>query len=127
MNSFLKFQLPTILWAVVIFAVSSFPNLEAPDLGFRAMDKVYHLIEYGIFGLLLMRAFHYQHNIAMKNKALVLTLIVGILYAVSDEAHQLLIPGRNPALGDVLADSIGVFIGQWIYRKTFLAKKEVDF
>ena len=34
-----------------------------------------------------------------------------ILYAVSDEVHQLFVPGRGPGLRDVLLDSAGAALG----------------
>jgi len=38
------------------------------------------------------------------------------LYAVSDEAHQLLVSGRGGQLSDALLDSVGVAVGIGLYR-----------
>ena len=35
----------------------------------------------------------------------------GVLYAVSDEIHQLFVPGRAGQIRDVLIDACGVFVG----------------
>jgi len=50
--------------------------------------------------------------------------IIGILYAVSDEVHQMMVPGRSGSLEDVLLDSAGVLAGvgiaawtAWLVRK----------
>ena len=40
-----------------------------------------------------------------------ISLIVGIIYAISDEIHQAFIPGRGPQLADVILDSMGVLTG----------------
>lgn len=40
-----------------------------------------------------------------------ISLIVGIIYATSDEIHQIFIPGRGPLFTDVILDTMGVFLG----------------
>ncbi len=39
------------------------------------------------------------------------SLIIGALYALSDEVHQAFVPGRGPGIGDVLIDSAGALAG----------------
>ena len=50
------------------------------------------------------------NNIKGKNKILI-SLIVGFLYASSDEFHQYFIPGRGAMVTDVLIDTLGVSFG----------------
>ncbi len=38
-------------------------------------------------------------------------VLVCSLFALSDEWHQLFVPGRVTSLGDLLADALGIFIG----------------
>ena len=38
----------------------------------------------------------------------------GILYAITDEVHQLYIPGRSGKWQDVCIDSIGVLLGIFV-------------
>ena len=53
------------------------------------------------------------------------SLLIGALYAASDEWHQAFVPGRGSAVTDVLLDSVGVLCGiavmllfaGWILRK----------
>ena len=40
-----------------------------------------------------------------------ISLIIGIIYASSDEIHQAFVPGRGPMLTDVLIDTSGVTVG----------------
>lgn len=42
-----------------------------------------------------------------------LSMLFGILFAISDEIHQAFIPGRNASAIDVLIDTIGLLIG-WL-------------
>lgn len=41
----------------------------------------------------------------------VISLIIGFLYAITDELHQFFVPGRGPLFSDILIDSLGVLIG----------------
>lgn len=71
--------------------------------------KMAHFSIYTVVGLLLM-ALLSTYNI--KNKCgIVVTIIIGILYAMSDEFHQSFSPGRTPKITDVCIDTLGVILG----------------
>ena len=38
-------------------------------------------------------------------------LVAGIVYGLTDEWHQMYVPGRSPELADWLADAAGVVVG----------------
>ena len=44
-------------------------------------------------------------------KRISISLLTGVLYAISDEVHQSFVPGRGPSVQDVLIDSLGVIFG----------------
>ncbi len=44
----------------------------------------------------------------------ILSVLLVILYAASDEFHQLFTPGRFASSLDLLSDGIGAVIGVWI-------------
>ena len=70
-----------------------------------------HLTEYTVLGMLLAAtAAAYAFNHAS------VPLLIGAAYAVSDEIHQLYVPGRAGQFRDVLIDSAGVLIGICICR-----------
>ena len=55
---------------------------------------------------------------------------LGVLYAASDEFHQLFVPGRAGRVSDVLIDSSGVLLGiaivsLFMHIKQFLKTKSV--
>ncbi len=52
-------------------------------------------------------------------KAFVFSLIFCILYAITDEIHQLFVPGRGTEVTDVLIDGIGALIGIGLYKFIF--------
>jgi VanZ family protein len=100
--------LPVVLWAALIFALSSIPHLSSGlgtwDLVLR---KCAHVTEYAIFGLLLARALLRE----------VPAFALGVLYAVSDEFHQSFVRGRHAAPLDVAIDAVGVALGVLVWRR----------
>jgi VanZ family protein len=116
-KNFFRDQVPAIFWLVLIFVLSSIPNLTGPDLKFELQDKFYHFIFYAIFGFLIGRAFFFQSGIQqLKNNFLIFGIIFGALYAMSDEVHQHFVPGRTMSPWDALADIAGVIFGLIIFN-----------
>jgi len=116
----LKNFLPALIWALIIFIVSSIPNLSAPSFGFRAFDKLAHFGEYFIFALFVSYAIGKQH-FGISKIFWISTIIAG-LYGFSDEFHQLFIAGREASMLDALADLFGGASASGIY---FLWKKKI--
>ena len=44
-------------------------------------------------------------------KKIGISLAVGVLYAISDEVHQVFVPDRTPMIQDVFIDSFGTIFG----------------
>ena len=76
--------------------------------------KLAHFSIYTLVGISMM-TFMETFSISTRKKVIV-SLIVGALYATSDEIHQLFIPGRTAAVTDVLIDTFGVAVGILIVR-----------
>ncbi|WP_243096886.1 VanZ family protein [Thermohalobacter berrensis] len=49
-------------------------------------------------------------------KGFIFSFVFCILYAISDEVHQLFVPGRDAQITDVMIDSAGAFIGIGMYH-----------
>ena len=113
---FFKFQFPAIFWAMVLFIQSSIPTLNPPSLGISAEDKLAHTIVYMILGYLITRAFFFSKNKQLSENAMLLSVIIGLLYGISDEIHQMFVPGRYADIFDVVADFIGVLLAQVLFR-----------
>ena len=114
---FLVYQAPAIVLALVIFILSSIPDLPSPKLEIKFHDKIAHFFIYAILGLLISRAFLNQHRFPRWRKShTLIALILGVLYGISDEYHQLYVPGRSADVLDVVADSLGVIAGVIIFR-----------
>jgi VanZ family protein len=99
---------PVVLWAGLIFGLSSVPNLGA-ELGTwdLVLRKLAHFGEYSVLGLLLVRAFGREP----------LAAAAGVAYAASDELHQHFVRGRHAAFRDIAIDSAGVLAGLLLARR----------
>ncbi|MEJ2635183.1 MAG: VanZ family protein [Calditrichia bacterium] len=127
-KDFTRYQLPALLWTLLIFALSSIPNLAGPDLGFRMQDKFYHFTFYGFYGILLALAFYNQNRFpALRRYFLVFTILFGMIYGLSDEIHQYFVPGRQMDFFDLLADSSGVAFGAVIFHLRYHIKRVMNF
>lgn len=83
-------------------------NIHLPDL--NSIDKILHFGAYFIYGLSLQVFFvalFHKKKISNK-KYILLTIIVGFLFAISDEIHQYFVPGRTADVLDVLVDWAGI-------------------
>lgn len=75
--------------------------------------KIAHLTLYTMGGFLIYNfIYRFRFN---KNKKIVLSLIIGVLYAMTDEIHQYFVPGRSSKVFDVLIDSTGIILGIIIF------------
>lgn len=106
-RKFLFNFLPAIIWMGAIFYVSSFPTGKASEIQVQdfLLKKTAHVIEYAILAALLFRGF-YGSGVGIL-KALLITFVCSVLFAASDEFHQMFVPGRGPHIRDVFIDATG--------------------
>lgn len=79
----------------------------------HAVRKTAHLAEYAVLGLLLSHTF-YGFGKCGKG-GLFFSILCGAGYAVTDEVHQLFVPGRSGQITDVMIDASGVVLGACVY------------
>jgi VanZ family protein len=97
-------------WAAVIFVLSSIPGRSFPKYQVLSYDKVLHALVYSVLGGLCFLAL--RRTWPMKTSRLLgLSVLLATAYGLSDEFHQLFVPGRCADLHDALADCIGGLIG----------------
>ena len=73
------------------------------------LRKGAHFTAYMILGALVINALYKSFGIG--KRYIFWGFMICVIYAVSDEVHQAFVPGRGPALKDVLIDSAGAFTG----------------
>jgi VanZ family protein len=93
---------PVVLWAGLIFALSSIPDL-GTGLGTwdTVLRKLAHAAEYAILGALLLRA---VQNVPA-------AVLLASAYAATDEVHQTFVSGRHGSPLDWAIDSAGALLG----------------
>lgn len=71
--------------------------------------KIAHFSIYTVVGFLLMALFS-TYKLEEMNR-FSYSLIIGVVYASSDEIHQCFTPGRGPQVTDIIIDTMGVLLG----------------
>ena len=75
----------------------------------RIFRKVSHVCEFFVLSILVcLLLLEYKVPI---NKALLFAFLICFVYSISDEIHQLYVPGRSGEVRDVFIDSIGIVLG----------------
>lgn len=103
----------------IISNVLNINNIELLNLIIR---KLAHYIEYLILGILVINMF-IKNNIP---QSYLISIIFCVIYAISDEIHQFLIPGRACQIKDILIDSIGSITGIYLYKLISKRKKSIN-
>lgn len=123
-----------ILWMIFIFIMSSFDAtsssnqsnfivdiitsiINIKDIGLLSLiiRKLAHFIEYFILGILVI------NFITRYDKKIIIAILLCIIYATSDEIHQIFVPGRSCQIIDIMIDSLGSIMG--IYLCKLITKK----
>ena len=104
---------------MAIFILSSIPGLTPPPLGLAWQDKVYHFLEYAVLSLLLYLGLSSSAKERLKKYAHLLSILIGLVYAATDEIHQAFVTNRQGDFWDWVADGVGVIAVQlviFLYR-----------
>ena len=100
-----------VIWLLTIIIVSSIPSI--PTLKIHTarseirLDYLIHFCEYGIIGVYGFSLFCQQRVPVNYKKFILITLSI-ILFAVIDEFHQKLIPGRSFNVKDIISNIAGI-------------------
>lgn len=100
-----------LVWMGGIFVLSSIPSLHSPFGHFYdfMLRKLAHISVYAGLTVLLFLALQ-QHTDGTRRVWLLAVLVAGV-YALTDEWHQTIVPGRQGTLRDVGIDMLGVAAG----------------
>ena len=134
-----------ILWMIIIFMFSNQPATESSKLSSSVTEKFLHFLGqafpkvnsdidwwhgfirknahffiYFVLGGLLVKPF----KIANVKRPYISAFAFSLLYAISDETHQLFIEGRVGHIRDVIIDSLGALTGISVYK---LSEKHIGF
>jgi VanZ family protein len=107
-----------LLWMGGIFVLSSIPSLHSPFalLSDFILRKLAHIGVYTGLTVLLFLALQ-QHTDSTRRAWLLAILLAGA-YALADEWHQTIVPGRQGSFRDVGIDMLGIAAGYALSKAT---------
>jgi VanZ family protein len=118
-NRFVRYALPPLLYAGLLFYLSAQTGLPSPEVA--GFDKMEHLAAYAVLGALVARALM-AYGVA-RRRAAVLAVLIGALYGVSDEFHQSFVPTRSADWRDAVADLLGSSFGAGVFSIFMLGRR----
>lgn len=117
--------LPAIGMMAIIFAASNTPAQSIPNFGpvDVIVKKAGHMLGYGLL------ASAYWYGLHFKKDRWWLALLLAVLYAMTDEYHQIFIQGRHPSWMDVLVfdgggAAIALLLASLRQAKTAISKNK---
>ena len=121
----LTFFFPAIIWGLIILYLSSGSSIQLPPSVWDiiAVDKVGHLVFYGILAYLIALGYYKKQPNQISIKALVVVCLISSIYGICLEFMQYaLFPNRYFEILDIIANISGSLIGilffKYIYYKT---------
>jgi VanZ family protein len=110
-----------VAWVIIIIIVSSLPGIPTLKLHTSKsdirLDYLIHFCEYGSLAFLAYLTFTKRFRTAVKMFFLVTIGLV--LFAVADEFHQKLIPGRSFNVMDIISNISGILAAMVFCIVTF--------
>jgi len=111
----------TILIAIEIFVFSSLTF--APGQSTTSnLSVIYHFTVFFLFSFFLLIAIKGENKINIKY--LLIVFFISLLYSISDEFHQLFVPGRSAGINDIITDISGVISSILIYNYISIKSKK---
>jgi VanZ family protein len=94
--------------------------------------KLAHIVVYSTLSLITYRALRGSRPAGYYPEGALRSVVFCLLYAGSDEIHQIFVPGRGPAVHDVLLDGLAATVtmvllqGWYQFRRAVPAEAEED-
>ena len=113
-----------ILWMIFIFVMSSFNANESSNQSgiiVNFISSIFNISDTKLLSLIIRKGAHFTEyfilgilsiNYVIKyKKNIIYSYLICILYAISDEIHQIFVSGRSCQITDIFIDSVGAIIG----------------
>jgi VanZ family protein len=120
----IRYWIPAIGVASLIFYLSSLPPSDLPSLNFPHADKWAHVFMYTLLSFSLGRALTASRRFdplpELVRRRLLFTVLATLIFGVFDEWRQSFVPGRQVEFADLLADFVGGLLGAslaFLYRR----------
>lgn len=135
-----------IVWMIIVFLFSNEVSEESTKTSYKVIDgiikivpsinelednekieiskkifvpirKIAHITLYTLGGILIYNAINIVKAEVKNKKKIIISFFIGLTYAITDEIHQIFVPGRAAQITDILIDSLGIIIGIVIINK----------
>ena len=112
----------TLLIALTIFYISTitFPPGKPGGIGLNAI--LYHILVFFFFSLFLFISLVRGRKIRL----FAVGTFVAFLYGISDEVHQIFVPGRFFAYADIGYDTLGILYALMFYAISILYRNKLN-
>ncbi len=97
---------PVVVYMAAIFYASSLSVIPGP-VGSWFSDTVLHMACYGGLAVVTLRALAGGKRAGVTVGVVTVAWLIATLYGVTDEFHQIYVPGRTPELRDLANDAVG--------------------
>ena len=149
-SNLILWRICALIWAGVIFHLSTAAFGEGTSqwlltralglvhlrLSPAAFDTVHavarkaaHVAEYAMFGLLLHRSLPARRPLGGERQRALLCVLVAAAYSLTDEFHQVFVPGRHASVADCALDSAGAALAvllAFAYRRLVTCRQEEE-
>ena len=98
---------PVAIYMAAIFYVSSISDPPVPG----GSDKPLHWLAYTGLAVVVVRALAGGLPRRIDLRIAVIAMLITIGYGITDEVHQLFVPGRSGDVYDLMADAAGALAG----------------
>ncbi|MBI4832086.1 MAG: VanZ family protein [Candidatus Lindowbacteria bacterium] len=102
----MPFLIATIAYCSFLFYLSSIPSFPVPP-PFPYFDKLVHFCLFGGLSATLAVGLHRARHEYNHKTLFVVPVVFSAFYGLSDEIHQVFVPGRTFAVSDIAADALG--------------------
>ncbi len=106
-GSSLRLWAPVVLYMAAIFYISSVSDPPIPS----GTDKSLHGLTYLGLAIVVVRAVAGGLPGPIDVWAATIAILITVGYAVTDEVHQMFVPGRSAEMYDLVADAAGAAAG----------------
>ena len=126
----LKGYRPALAWSLIILLLTGLPGNAFPEipnfLEWLSPDKIVHLVIFGMLTFLILWGYRDKYAGNYKKRLVYTAIIVTVLYGILTEVLQYYVfIGRSGNYFDALANTLGAFIGWWVFKKAIKKTKTI--
>ena len=117
---FFRYNFFTFCWLLLILLLTLTPGSSMPETNLWeeliSFDKIVHFAIFSMLVLLMIVGFTKQYTYEkLRKNAVLASLSISVAYGILIELIQIPIPGRGLEIMDIVANTIGCFLGYAVF------------